>query len=195
MALRLRILDRLVLGGAWPALFGAVAGGALGWVISGPMLGLGAAPFALAVGLAVVYGNMARGGEYAALLQAGIAPRRIGASVVVCALALAIVEAAIACAFFPPPARTEYAGYVLAALQLPLMASLALPVAVRSRAEEPWARMVVLLIGYTIVITMLRVVGLAAGWAPGLEWFFIVGTLVAVDIALYSDAEKPRRAA
>ncbi|MDP9106274.1 MAG: hypothetical protein M3N49_10125 [Candidatus Eremiobacteraeota bacterium] len=58
---------------------------------------------------------MARDGEYAALLQAGIAPRRIGAAVAACALILARIEAAIACAFFRPAARTEYAGYVLAA--------------------------------------------------------------------------------
>ncbi len=74
---------------------------------------------------------------------------------------------------------------MLAALQLPLMASLALPVAVRSRTEEPWARMVLLLLGYTIVTTMLRVFGASAGWAPGLEWFFIDVALVAADVALY----------
>jgi lipopolysaccharide export LptBFGC system permease protein LptF len=194
VALRWRILDRLVLGMAWPALFGAVVVGALGWLIGGPMLGLTAGPFALAVGLAVAYGIMAHDGEYAALLQAGIAPRRIGAAVVMCALALALVEAAIACAFFRPAVRTEYAGYVLAALQLPLMASLALPVAVRSRTEEPWARTVLLLIGYTIVTTMLRVFGRSAGWAPGSEWFFIDVAMVAVDVALYRAAAKPRAA-
>ncbi len=186
-------MDRLVLGAAWPALAGAVAGGALGWLMGGPMLGLTAGPFALAVGLAIVYGFMAHGGEYAALLQAGIAPRRIGAAVVVCALALALVEAATACAFFPPALRTEYAGYLLAALQLPLMASLALPVAVRSRTEEPWARMVVLLIGYTIVTSVVRLFGLSAGWAPGLGWFFIDVALVAVDVALYRNEAMPRR--
>jgi lipopolysaccharide export LptBFGC system permease protein LptF len=194
----LRILDRLVLGTAWPALCGAVVFGSLGWLIGGPILGLTAGPFALAVGLSVAYGIMARDGEYAALLQAGIAPRRIGAAVVVCALALALVEAATASAFFRPAVRTEYAGYVLAALQLPLMASLALPIAVRSRTEEPWARMVLLLIGYTIVTTMLRVFGRSAGWAPGLEWFFIDVALLAADIVLYHYAvfrfgvERPR---
>ena len=194
MALRWRILDRLVLGNAWPALFGAVAFAGFGWLLAGPMLGLTAGPFALAVGLAVAYGMMAHGGEYAALLQAGIAPRRIGAAVVACALVLALVEAAIACAFFRPPVRTEYAGYVLAALQLPLMASLALPIAVRSRNEEPWARMVLLLIGYTIVTTVLRGFGQISGWAPGLEWLFIDVALVAADVALYRAAAKPRAA-
>ena len=190
----LRILDRLVLGTAWPALYGAVGVGAIGWLVGGPMLGLIAGPFALAVGLAVAYGIMAHGGEYAALLQAGIAPRRVGASVVMCALGIALVEAAIACAFFRPDVRTEYAGYVFAALQLPLMASLALPVAVRSRNEEPWARTVLLLIGYTIVTTMLRVFGRVVGWAPGSEWFFIDVALLATDVALYRDAVKPRSA-
>jgi lipopolysaccharide export LptBFGC system permease protein LptF len=188
-----RILDRLVLGIVWPALFGAVAFGTGGWLVGGPVLGLTAAPFALAVGLAVVYGMMAHDGEYAALLQAGIAPRRIGAAVVVCAVALALVEAGIACAFFRPAARTDYAGYVLAALQLPLMASISLPVAVRSRSEEPWARMVVLLVSYTVVTTMLRAFGRIAGWAPGLEWLFIDVVLIAADIGLYRDAAKPRR--
>jgi len=161
----------------------------------GPILGLTAGPFGIAVGLAVAYGRLARGGEYAALLQAGIAPRRVGAAVVMCALGLALVEAAIGCTFFRPAVRTEYAGYVLAALQLPLMASLALPVAVRSRTEEPWARMVVLLIGYAIVATMLRVLGRNAGWAPGFEWLFIDVALLAADVALYRDATNPRRSA
>ena len=187
-----RILDRLVLGVAGPALLGAGAIGALGWLVGGPKLGLTAAPFALAVGLAVAYGIMAHDGEYAALLLAGIAPRRIGAAVVVCAFALALVEAAIACAFFPPAARTEYAGYVLAALQMPLMASLTLPIAVRSRREEPWARMVVFLFGYTIVSAILRTLGRTAGWAPGSEWFFIDVVLLAADVVLYRDAAKPR---
>ncbi len=167
MAPSLRILDRLVLGTTWPALCGAIGLGAAGWLLGGPMLGFTAGAFALAVGLAVAYGVMARDGEYPALLQAGIAPRRVGAVVVVCALGIALAEAVIACAFFRPAVRTEYAGYVLAAMQLPLMASLTLPIAVRSRTEEPWARMVVLLIGYTIVTTILRVFGRTAGWAPG----------------------------
>ena len=188
----MRILDRLVLGTAWPALCGAVALGTAGWLVGGPSLGSSAGPFALAVGLAVAYGGLARNGEYAALLQAGIAPRRIGAAVVVCALALAGVEAAIACAFFRPAARTEYAGYVLAALQLPLMASLALPVAVRSRTEEPWARMMVLLIGYTIVTTLLRVFARSAGWAPGSEWYFIDVALLMADTMVYRYATVPR---
>ena len=174
-----------------PTLCGAVALAALGWLVGGPPMGLTAGPFALAVGLAVVYGIMARDGEYTALLQAGIAPRRIGAAVVACALVLGLVGAAIACVFFRPAARTEYAGYVLAALQLPLMASLALPVAVRTRTEEPWARMVVLLIGYSIVTSALRVFGRSAGWAPGSEWFFIDIALVAADVALYRAAAKP----
>lgn len=189
----LRTLDRLTLGVAWPALGGAAGVGALAWFLGGPMLGLTAGPFALAVGLAIAYGIMARGGEYAALLQAGIAPRRIGTAVVTCAFALALIEAAVACTLFRPAVHTGYAGYVLAALQLPLMASLALPVAVRSRTEEPWARMVLLLIGYTIVTALLRAFGRIAGWAPGLEWFFIDVTLLAADIALYRDAAKPRR--
>jgi hypothetical protein len=190
----LRILDRLVLGGTWPALGGAIGLGAAGWSLGGPMLGFTAGSFALAIGLAVAYGIIARDGEYAALLQAGIAPRRVGAVVVVCALALALAEAVIACAFFRPAVRTEYAGYVLAALQLPLMASLTLPIAVRSRTEEPWARMVVLLIGYTIVTAMLRVFGQTAGWAPGSEWFFIDVALLVADVTLYRGASKPRAA-
>jgi lipopolysaccharide export LptBFGC system permease protein LptF len=189
---RLRILDRFVLGATWPALCAAVAPAALGWLVGGPIMGLSAGSFALAIGLAVAYGIMAREGEYAALQQAGIAPRRIGAAVVVCALALAAAAAAIACAWFRPAVRTGYAGYVLAALQLPLMASLALPVAVRSRAEEPWARMVVLLIGYAIAIVAVSAFGRGAGWAPGLEWFFIDVALLAADVALYRDATKPR---
>lgn len=181
-----------MLGATWPALVSAAGVAALAWLTGGPMFGLAAGPFGIAVGLAVAYGIMARDGEYAALLQAGIAPRRIGAAAVVCALVLALVEAAIACAFFRPAVRTEYAGYVLAALQLPLMASLTLPIAVRSRTEEPWARMVVLLIGYAIVTTMLRTFGHAAGWATGLEWLFIDIALVAADIVLYHDTAKPR---
>ena len=194
MALRWRILDRLVLEATWPALLGAVALAAGEWLIGGPILGLTAGPFGIAVGLAVAYGRLARDGEYAALLQAGASPRRIGAAVAACALALALVEAAIACAFFRPAVRTEYAGYVLAALQLPLMASLSLPVAVRSRTGEPWARMVLLLIGYAIVTTMLRLFGLIAGWAPGSEWFFIDVALLAADVALYRYAAKPHAA-
>ena len=192
MATSLPILDRLVLGATWPAFYGAIGLGAAGWFLGGPMLGFTAGAFSLAVGLAVAYGVMARNGEYAALLQAGIAPRRVGAVVVVCALVLAIAGAVIACAFFRPAVRTEYAGYVLAALQLPLMASLTLPVAVRSRTEEPWARMMVLLIGYTIVTSVLRLLGQSAGWAPGLEWFFIDMALLAGDVAVYHGAAKPR---
>ncbi len=191
MAFPLRILDRLVLGAAWPALLTAIAVGALGWVISGPAFGLAAAPYGIAVGLAVAYGAFARDGEYAALLQAGISPRRVGAVVVASALLIGLGEAAIACAFFRPAVRTEYAAYVLAALQLPLIASLALPVSVRSRREEPWARMTLLLIAYAIVVSVLRVVGRGAGWAPGLEWFFIDVVLLSADVALYQDAARP----
>ncbi len=110
MAQSLRILDRLVLGATWPALIAAIGLGAGGWLLGGPMLGFTAGAFGLAVGLAVAYGIMARDGEYTALLQAGIAPRRVGAVVVLCALVLALVEAAIACAFFRPVVRTEYTG-------------------------------------------------------------------------------------
>lgn len=192
MPLTLRILDRLVLAATWPALYAAVGVGAVGWLTGGPALGLTAAPYGLAVGLAVAYGMLARHGEYAALLHAGIAPRRIGAVVVAGAAALGLAEAAIACAFSRPAARTEYAGYVLAALQLPLIASLALPIAVRSRREEPWARMVLLLIGYTIVTAIVRTFARTSGWAPGLEWFFVDVALLATDVALYRDAARPR---
>ena len=182
----------MVLATTWPALFSAVALGAVAWLVGGAMLGLTAGPFGIAVGLAVAYGIMAHRGEYAALVLAGIAPRRIGAAVVVCALVLALLEAALACAYFRPAVRTMYAGYVFAALQVPLMASLALPVAVRSRNEEPWARMVLLLIGYAIVTTIVRVYALHAAWAPGSEWFFIDVALLAADIALYRVASRPR---
>ncbi|HEY0381145.1 MAG TPA: hypothetical protein VGC72_02995 [Candidatus Elarobacter sp.] len=192
MASPFRILDRLVLGAAWPALCGAAALATLAWLIGGPALGLTAGPYAIAVGLAVGYAMLAKTGEYAALLQAGIAPRRIGASVVASALLLALGEAAIACAFFQPAVRTEYAGYVLMALQLPIMTSLALPVAVRSHRDEPWARMVLLLIGYAIFTTMLRTAGRTGGWAPGLEWFFVDVTLLAADVALYRETARPR---
>lgn len=191
----MRILDRLVIGATWPALFGTVAVAALAWLIGGPRLGLLAGPYAIAVGLAVAYGVLSRNGEYSALLQAGIAPRRIGAIVVAAALVLALAESASACKFYPPAVRTEFAGYVLLALQLPLVASLALPIAVRSRNEEPWARMVVLLIGYAIVTAVISAFGRAAGWAPGSEWFFIDVALVAADIALYRDAARPRERA
>ena len=192
MAAPVRILDRLVLEATWPALFAAVAVTALAWLMGGPTLGLTAGPFGIAVGLAVSYGGLAQRGEYDALLQAGIAPRRIGAVVVACALVPALVEAWVACAFFRPGLRTEYAGYVLMALQLPLMASLALPIAVRSRNEEPWARMVVLLIAYAIVTALVRTFGRATGWAPGSEWVFVDVALLAADVALYRDAAKPR---
>lgn len=192
MALRWRILDRLILGTAWPAIVAVVALGAIGWLVGGPRLGLTAGPFALAVGLAVAYGVLARDGAYAALLQARIAPRRIGAIVVACALALAVIEAAIACTFFRPAAPAGYAGYVLAALQLPLMASISLPVAVRSRNKEPWARMVVLLIGYAILTALLRVFARTAGWPLGSEWFVIDVALLAADVVLYRGAAMPR---
>ena len=191
MALRGRILDRLVVEATWPALLGAVTLTAVAWFAGGPMLGLSAGPFGMAVGLAVAYGRMTRDGEYAALLQAGIPPRRVGVAVVVCAIIIALLEAAVACAYFRPPVRTMYAGYVFAALQLPLVASLALPVVVRSRNEEPWARMVLLLIGYAIVTTIFRVFALGAGWAPGAEWFFIDIALLAADVALYRAAARP----
>ena len=191
----LRILDRFVLGATWPALAGAAGVAALAWLTGGPMFGLAAGPFGIAVGLAVAYGNSARDGEFAALLQAGISPRRIGAVVVLCALVLALVEALIACTLFRPAVRTEYAGYVLAALQLPLMASLALPVAVRSRTEEPWARTVLLLIGYAIVTSALRMFGRVAGWAPGAEWFFVDVVLLSADVMLYRVAAHAGRLA
>ena len=182
-----------MLGAAWPALLGAVALAAIAWLVGGPILGLTAGPFAIALGLAVVYGRLAYDGEYGALLHAGITPRRVGVAVVVCALVIALFEAAVACALFRPPVRTMYAGYVFAALQLPLMASIALPVAVRSRTEEPWARVVLLLIGYAIVTTILRVFALRAGWAPGSEWLFIDVALLATDVALYRAAATPPR--
>ena len=72
---------------------------AVAWLVGGPILGLTAGPFGIAVGLAVAYGRMAHGGEYGALLHAGIPPRRVGAAAVACALVIALVEAAIACAY------------------------------------------------------------------------------------------------
>jgi lipopolysaccharide export LptBFGC system permease protein LptF len=190
---RLRILDRFVLGAAWPALAASAAVTALVVrTFDSPDAALATAPYALCVGLAVVYGRWGRSGEFTALLQAGVSPRRVGAVVVLISLVTALAGATFACAFFPPDVPTRYAGYVLSALQLPLMASLALPTSLESRTEEPWARMALLLVGYALFSTAVRVAGLAAGWAPGLEWLFVDGALLGTDVALYRRLARPR---
>ncbi len=182
----------MVLGATWPAIVAALAIGGLASLAGGPRSGLLVEPFALAVGLAVAYSTMARDGEYGALLQAGISPRRIGAVVVTMAAAIATVEAALACALQPPSVRTQYAGYVLMALQLPLLASMSLPISVRSRREEPWARMVLLLFAYVFGLVAVAGFGQVAGWAPGLDWFFIDVALAVADVMLYRDIARPR---
>ena len=189
----LRILDRFVLEAAWPALAASAAVTVLVVrTFATPDTAFATAPYALCVGLAVVYGRWARSGEFTALLQAGVSPRRIAAPVVLIVLVAALLGAAFACALVPPDVPTQYAGYVLSALQLPLMASLTLPIALESRNEEPWARMTLLLFGYAIFSTVVRVAGLATGWAPGLEWFFVDGALLGADVALYRRLARPR---
>ncbi len=188
----LRILDRYMLRAAAPALAAAMLAVGVLW-LEGPIAASTGGAYALAVGLAVVFGRLVRSGEYGALLQAGISPRRIVAAVVAIACALAAIEAVAACALRPPVVRTLYAGYVLAALQLPLLASLALPISARSRREEPWALVVLLLLAYTVAIIAAAVLGARAGWAPGLEWLFVDAALVAADIALYRDLIAPHR--
>jgi lipopolysaccharide export LptBFGC system permease protein LptF len=178
---------------ALPALAAAILALVALWFLEGPIPASTGGAYALAVALAVVFGRLARSGEFGALLQAGISPRRAVASIVAVASAIAVLDAAAACALRPPLVRTEYAGYVFAALQFPLLASLALPISARSRREEPWARMILLLIAYTASIVAATAIGRTSGWAPGLEWLFIDAALVAADVALYRDLVAPRR--
>jgi lipopolysaccharide export LptBFGC system permease protein LptF len=192
--LRLRILDRFMLRATAPALAAAILVLVALWFLEGPIPASTGGTYALAVALAVVFGRLARSGEFGGLLQAGVSPRRSVASVVAIAAAFAVLAAAAACTLRPPSVRTEYAGYVLAALQLPLAASLALPLAVRSRREEPWARMILMLLGYTVAIVAVTAEGRTIGWPPGAEWLFIDAALLATDIALYRDLVAPRRA-
>jgi lipopolysaccharide export LptBFGC system permease protein LptF len=178
---------------ALPALVAAILALVALWFLEGPIPASTGGAYALAVALAVVFGRLARNGEFGALLQAGISPRRAVVGIVAVAFAVATFDAAAACVLRPPLARTEYAGYLLAALQLPLMASLALPISARSGREEPWARMILLLLAYTVSIVAATALGRTIGWAPGLEWLFIDAALAAADVALYRDLIAPRR--
>jgi len=182
-----------VLEAAGPALAAAFAVQVIVLTVfgSGPAA-LAAGPYALGVSLAVVYGRWSRTGEYFALLLAGISPRRIAASVVAVTLACALVEALAACIRLRPAVPTEYAGYVLTALQLPLMTSLALPVSTRLRNEEPWALMTLLLFGYALCTAIAQSVALGAGWPAGLNWLPVDGALLCADVMSYREAARPR---
>ena len=188
----LRLLDRFVLACAGLPLLVALPAAFFAWFAFAPRAASFAGAVAIAVALSIAYGRLARSGEYRALVRAGISPRRIGASVVaVCAIAAAI-EAAASCAFRVPAVRTEYAGFVLSAAQLPLAASLALPIAVSAGREEPWARMTLALVGYAVALFAVDIVARMNGWAPGLEWLFIDAGLVVADGAAYRYVSRPK---
>ena len=195
MRVAMRILDRMILGVTWPAIAIAIPCGAELWVIGARVTAFTGAAYALAIGLTVAYASIARTGELRALEAVGIAPRRITASVLAVTLIVAACGAGAACAFGKPAVRTEYAGYVLAALQLPLAASLALPVVRFAGEEEPWAVMVMVLGGYSLGLVALTAFARVQGWAPGLEWLFVDAALLAADVMLYRQADARRRLA
>ncbi|HTD36149.1 MAG TPA: hypothetical protein VK669_01450 [Candidatus Limnocylindrales bacterium] len=188
----MRIVDRMLLEAAWPAVAIALACEALMWSLGSRVAAFIGGAYAVAIGLAVAYARLSRDGELAALQMLGIAPRRISAAVDVLCVLAALLGASIACVFGKPAIRTEYAGYVLAALQLPLAGSLALPVVVYAGREEPWALMCLALLGYTLVVLCVVAFARAQGWAPGLEWFFVDAALFAADVMLYRRLTKGR---
>jgi len=188
----MRILDRMLLEATWAAVAIALACEALMWSLGSRVAAFTGGAYAVAIGLAIAYGRLARDGEVAALQTLGIAPRRISAAAdVLCVLAAAL-GASIACVLGKPVIRTEYAGYVLAALQLPLAGSLALPVVVYAGREEPWALMSIALLGYTLVVLCIVAFARAQGWAPGLEWLFVDSALFVTDVMLYRGLSKGR---
>ncbi|HEX3463165.1 MAG TPA: hypothetical protein VHS78_03815 [Candidatus Elarobacter sp.] len=188
----MRILDRMILGATWPAIVIAIACGAELWAIGARVTAFTGAAYALAIGLAVAYARLSRSGELRALEAVGIAPRRITASVLVVVVVVAACSAVTACSFGKPAVPTEYAGYLLAALQLPLAASLALPVVRLAGDEQPWAVMALVLGVYSIGVVALTAFARVQGWAPGLEWLFVDGALLAADVTLYRQADVRR---
>jgi hypothetical protein len=187
----MRILDRMLLQATWSSVAIALACEVVLWSLGTRVAAFTGGAYALAVGLAVAYSRLSRSGEIAALQALGISPRRIAAPAIVLSVLAAGCGAILACAVGKAAVRTEYAGYVLAALQLPLAGSLALPVVARAGAEEPWAMMCLVLAGYTLLVVALVGFARSQGWALGLEWFFVDAALLACDLSLYRAPGKP----
>jgi cell division protein FtsX len=188
----MRILDRMLLQATWSSVAIALACELVLWSLGSRVAAFTGGAYVLAVGLAVAYSRLSRRGEIAALRALGVSPRRIAAPALVLAVLAALGGAVLACAIGKPAVRTEYAGYVFAALQLPLAGSLSLPLVVYAGGEEPWAMTCLVLAGYTLAVVALVGFARSQGWALGLEWFFVDAALLATDVLLYRAVARPR---
>jgi hypothetical protein len=147
------------------------------------------------VSLAAVYTDLLRRGEYHGMLAGGIAPRRIVAPVIILLVLLQALVVAFCYRFEHPTVPSAYIGYTLSALQPVLIASLVLPICVRSSAREPWAQVLLLLLGYVACLVVTQMSVRIAGVGAGLYWMYAVPALVAADMLLFRYVSRPTSAA
>jgi len=186
-----RIIDRFTLGRARLSLLAAAGAEIAGWFLFGPVGASVCGTFVVAIGLAIVYGALAKSGEFTAIVAAGIAPRRAIRSIVAGVVLICTTEAVLACTLRTPPVRSEYVAYVLAAIVPAITASIALPIAVRTRSDEPWAFVFLLLLAYTLAIAAGTIMEHAGVLTPGTFWFFIDCALFAADALLFRIVFSP----
>jgi hypothetical protein len=176
-----------VLGRARLSLLAAAGAEIAGWFLFGPVGASVCGTFVVAIGLAIVYGTLAKSGEFTAIVAAGIAPRRAIRSIVAALAAVCAIEAVLACALRTPPLPSGYAGYVLAAIVPAITGSIVLPIAVRARNDEPLTIVFLLLVAYTLAIATGIILERAGALTPGLDWAFIDGALIAANTLLFRD--------
>ena len=168
------------------ALSAAVAGEAAAWFLGGPFLAATAGAAIVAIALTVTYRPLSATGQVTALFAGGVSPRRIVGAVTGVLVLTAILEAGASLVLLPSPGtRTESAGYVLAALQPPLIASAVFAICARRRNREPWDFVFMLLFGYVASIVVLKTWSRLNGWAPGFYWLYVDAGLALADVALY----------
>jgi len=181
-----------MLGRARLSLLAAAGAEIAGWFLFGPVGASVCGTFVVAIGLAIVYGTLAKSGEFTAIVAAGIAPRRAIRSIVAGVVLICTIEAVLACTLRFPAVRTECAVDVFEAIVPAITASIVLPIAVRTRTDEPWAFVFLLLLAYTLTIAAGTIIEHAGVLTPGLFWFFIDCALFAVDALLFRIVFRPR---
>jgi hypothetical protein len=180
-----RIIDRFMLDRARLSLFAALGSEIAGWFLFGPVGASVCGTFVVAIGLASVYGTLAKSGEFTAIVAAGIAPRRAICSIVAGVVLICTIEAVLACTVRVPAVRSECAVDVFAAIVPAVAASIVLPIAIRTRTDEPWAFVFLLLLAYTLAIAAGTIMEHAGVLTPGTFWSFIDCALFAADALLF----------
>jgi hypothetical protein len=188
------LLDRYMIARCAPVL-------AAGWIVEivlllteTPDAATTVAALVDAVGLAVVYTDVIRYGEYYGMLGGGISPRRVVAPVIVLVLLLQALFIAFCYLYEHPILASAYIGYTLSALQPVFFASLVLPICVRSGAREPWAQVLLLLLGYIACVVVAQFSTRGARIGAGLYWMYVIPVLIIADVLLFRYVSRPTNA-